>query len=155
MFVLRPRARRLTYVITFEFFGLFLSTVLLTILSGGPATDSLPVAAAVSVMALVWNYAFNTLFELWERKSGIMRRSLKLRLIHACSFELGLFLFTLPLYMVWYRVGFLEAVLMESAVLLFFLAYTFVFTYLFDMLLVLPQHQGQQKGRGARQDMPA
>ncbi|MBM3605433.1 MAG: PACE efflux transporter [Alphaproteobacteria bacterium] len=145
MFVLKPRLRRITYVTAFEVIAIALSTVLLTILSGMPATDSLPIAIAVSAIAVIWNYVFNMMFELWERKAQILHRSLKVRLFHAGGFELGLFLFTVPLYMAWYRVGFVDAFLMEIAVLIFFLIYTFVFTYAFDMLFVLPQHQGERE----------
>ena len=139
MFVLKPRLRRITYVTTFEAFAIALSTSLLSILSRGPATDSLPIAVTVSAIALIWNYIFNMLFEQWEQKAQISHRSLKVRLTHAGGFELGLFLFTVPLYMLWYRVGLLDAVMMEIAILVFFLIYAFIFTYLFDMLFVLPQ----------------
>ncbi len=145
MFVLKPRLRRITYVTAFEVIAIALSTILLAILSGGPATDSLPLAIAVSAIAMIWNYVFNIIFELWERKAHLTYRSLKVRLIHAGGFELGLFLFTVPLYMMWYSVGFVEAFWMEIAVLVFFLIYTFVFTYIFDMLFVLPQHQAKRE----------
>ena len=66
MFVLKPRLRRITYVTAFEVIAIALSTVLLTILSGGPATNSLPIAITVSGIAVFWNYVFNVMFEIHE-----------------------------------------------------------------------------------------
>ena len=108
------------------------------VLSGGEVQESLPVAVIVSTAAVVWNFIYNTLFEAWETRSQIAERTLKIRSIHAMGFEGGLFLFCLPVYMLWYGVGIWEAIVMESALLLFFLVYTFVFTLLFDQVFSLP-----------------
>lgn len=140
MYALKPRTRRIVYVITFEVLAILLSTVLLMMLSGGPAQGSLPVAAAISVIALIWNYLFSLMFESWERRNNISKRTVGLRVAHAAGFELGLCLFTVPLYMLWYQVGFIEAMVMEMAILIFFFFYTFVFAWVFDMVFMLPQH---------------
>jgi len=145
MFALQPRLRRLIYVIVFEILAIALSTFLLMTLSGGSSSDSLPVAITVSIIAVIWNYVFNTLFETWERSLGILVRTLKVRVMHAAGFEFGLFLFTVPIYMLWYRVGIVEAVMMEIALLIFFLVYTFVFTWLFDLVFVLPRYAGNHE----------
>ncbi|MCP1632411.1 PACE efflux transporter [Kerstersia gyiorum] len=144
MIYLKPLTRRIIYVATFEVIAIAASTLLLSLLSGGPAHDSLPVAAAVSAIAVAWNYIFNTLFEAWERRTHRSSRSLALRSVHAIAFEGGLFLFTIPLYMGWYHVGLWEAVKMEAALLLFFLFYTFLFTLAFDMIFALPGQKEKQ-----------
>lgn len=149
MFVLEPRLRRIVYVIVFEVLAIALSTALLTVLSGRPAHDSLPIAIAVSAIAVIWNYMFNMGFETLERRFRVAERTLKVRVAHAAGFELGLFLLTVPLYMVWYRVGFVEAFMMEIAILMFFLIYTFMFTWVFDTLFVLPQHFLTREPAGA------
>ena len=56
------------------------------------------------------------------------------RLTHAISFELGLFFFTIPLYMWWYNVSFIKAISMEVTILVFFFIYTYLFTLIFDKL---------------------
>jgi uncharacterized membrane protein len=133
MITLKPTTRRLVYVSTYEFFAILLSALLLAILSGNHSKSSFPVAIAVSVIALIWNYVFNLLFEIWERRQQHTKRSVITRTIHACLFEAGLFLFTIPLYMLWYQVGLWQATKMEAAILIFFLFYTFLFTWLFDV----------------------
>ena len=143
MFRLPAFQRRLVYVALFESLAIVLSTLLLNLLSEGDSHSSLPVAVAVSVIAVVWNFIFNTGFEAAERGLGITHRSLGLRVLHAIGFEGGLVLFTVPLFMYWYQVGVLEALVMEAAILIFFLVFTFVFTLVFDRLFPLP-HQQQQ-----------
>lgn len=134
VFYLKPRPRKLVYAITFESIAILLSALLLAILSQSQSHDSLPVAIAVSVIALIWNYFFNSLFEFVEFKLKIQERSVLTRLIHAISFELGLFLFTIPLYMWWYHVDFIKAMGMELTILVFFFIYTYMFTLIFDKL---------------------
>ncbi|QIF93814.1 PACE efflux transporter [Proteus vulgaris] len=134
MFYLKPRPRKLVYAITFETLAILLSTVLLAILSQSQSHNSLPVAIAVSVIALIWNYIFNSFFEFFELKLKIEKRTIIIRLIHAISFELGLFFFTIPLYMWWYNVVFIKAISMEITILVFFFIYTYLFTLIFDKL---------------------
>ncbi|MGN0933099.1 PACE efflux transporter [Falsigemmobacter intermedius] len=143
MFRLPATQRRLIYVALFESLAIVLSTILLNMMSEGDGHSSLPVAVAVSVIAVVWNFIFNTGFEAAERRFGIAKRSLPLRAGHAIGFEGGLVLFTVPLFMVWYQVGFLDALMMEAAILIFFLVFTFFFTLAFDRIFPLPHQQMQ------------
>ena len=132
---LSPLARRVTYVMFFEVFAIALATLLLMIMSGGEAHDSLPVAVASSVAAVIWNFIYNTFFERWELSRNIQTRSLGLRVSHAVGFEGGLVIILIPLFMWWYQVGPLDALKMEVALLVFFLVFTFVFTWIFDHIV--------------------
>lgn len=134
MFYLNPRPRKLVYAITFEAIAILFSAVLLAVLSQSQSHDSLPIAITVSLVALIWNYLFNSIFEFFELKMKIIQRNIITRLIHAISFELGLFFFTIPLYMWWYDVDFIKAISMEITILIFFFAYTYIFTLIFDKL---------------------
>lgn len=140
LFTLSSVKRRLLYVALFEVFAIILSTFILMVLSDGSADDSLPVAIIISTVAVIWNYSYNALFERWETLANVTKRTLAIRSLHATGFEGGLFLFCLPLYMLWYGVGLWQAIVMESALLLFFLVFTFVFTLVFDKVFALP-HQ--------------
>ncbi|POP45833.1 hypothetical protein CHU32_08475 [Superficieibacter electus] len=132
MIHLKPVSRRIVYVVSFEFFAIIFSSVILAGMSNGEVSASLFVAAALSLIAIVWNYIYNTLFELWENKNNIKKRSFIIRLVHSIIFESGFILIAVPLFMWWYRVSFLQAFIMEIGVLLFFLIYTFIFTLIFD-----------------------
>lgn len=140
LITLSPLKRRLLYVIVFELIAIISSTYVLMWLSGSEASESLPVAVMVSLVAVIWNFIFNTLFEAWERRKKVKQRTVLIRSAHAIGFEGGLVLICLPIYMLWYNVGLYKAFAMEAALLLFFLVYTFVFTFIFDKIFTLPQH---------------
>jgi len=140
LITLSPLKRRLIYVVVFEGIAIILSTFILMWLSGSDALQSLPVAVMVSLAAVIWNFIYDTGFEAWERHKKIEERTVLIRSAHAIGFEGGLVLICLPLYMLWYGVGVYEAFMMEVALLLFFLVYTFVFTLIFDKIFTLPQH---------------
>lgn len=139
LITLSPFKRRIVYVTLFEFFAILFSTLLLMLISGGAAHESLPVAIVVSITAMIWNYCYNLFFESWEYKNQRVVRTTSIRIVHAMGFEAGLLLFTLPLYMFWYSVGLWTAFTMSAALLIFFLIYTFVFTLLFDQFFTLPK----------------
>lgn len=138
MITLSPFKRRIVYVIVFEIIAIISSTYVLMKLSGSDASESLPVAMMVSLAAIIWNFLYNTAFEAWERRRRIAKRTLLIRSGHALVFEIGLVLICLPIYMLWYRVGLIEAFVMEAALLLFFLIYNFIFTFIFDKIFTLP-----------------
>jgi uncharacterized membrane protein len=95
-------------------------------------------AVAASVIAIVWNVSFNTLFEKWEARQRVKGRSVLRRVVHAVGFEGGLALVLIPLMAWWFGVGLWEATLMEAGLLLFFLVYTYVFNWSFDRVFGLP-----------------
>ncbi len=130
--------RRVVYVGLYELVAIVLTSVLLIMMGGGSASDSLYLATAISLLAIVWNLVFNNLFERWEARRGKSGRSLALRIGHAFGFEGGLLLSLVPLVAWWYGVSLWQALLMDIGLLVFFLIYTFVFNWLFDRLFGLP-----------------
>ena len=135
MLTMTPLPRRITYVVLFEGLAIILATGLLAWLSGGSAHGNLPVAAMASAAAVIWNFIYNTGFEMWEARTGTAHRSVMRRILHACGFETGLVVILIPLFMWWYDVGPLAALAMEAALLVFFLVFTFVFTWAFDRIV--------------------
>jgi len=140
LITLSPLKRRIVYVTVFEIIAIISSTLVLMLLSNSSAAESLPVAIMVSLAAVIWNFIYNTAFENWERRKQVTQRTLLVRSTHAIGFEGGLVLICLPLYMIWYDVGFIKAFMMEAALLLFFLVYTFFFTLGFDKIFTLSHH---------------
>jgi len=130
--------RRLVYVGVYELIAILLSAVLLELMSNAGAAESLGLAVAASAVAVVWNLIFNSLFERWEARRKHTGRSLGVRLIHAVGFEGGLLFFLVPLVAWWYDVSFLQALWMDLGLLVFFLVYTFAFTWAFDRIFGLP-----------------
>jgi len=153
MFTLPTKLRRVIYVFFFELFGIVFSTILLMFLSTGGAAESVPVAVAVSAIAVVWNYVFNSIFEFWERRQ-VGGRSFLRRAVHAVLYEGGLIAFVVPLYMWWYDVGPWRAFTMELSILVFFLIYTFLFTLLFDTIFTLPKPMDTSKDAAGKTKEP-
>lgn len=136
MFYLNPVPRRLTYVALFELIAIFFSSLLLSGMSDGNVASSLPVAVTTSVVAVVWNYIYNTLFERWERKNNIQKRTLLIRIVHTTLFEAMFIILIVPFFMWFYNVGIVKAFMMEVGLLTFFFVYAFVFTWLFDRVFL-------------------
>ncbi|MGO1251447.1 PACE efflux transporter [Psychrobacter sp.] len=138
LITLSPLKRRILYVAVFEIIAIVSSTFVLMKISGGNAAESLPVAVMVSLAAVIWNFVYNTAFEAWESRKRVAKRTLLIRSVHALGFDGGLVLICIPIYMIWYDVGFVQAFMMEVALLLFFLVYTFFFTLIFDKIFTSP-----------------
>ncbi|MFG0496532.1 PACE efflux transporter [Pseudomonas sp. YQ_13] len=135
---LKPWQRRVFYVSFYECFAIAFSSFILAYLAGGKPIESTPVAICISVIATTWNFVYNTAFEYWESRQLIKARSLLRRATQAIGFEVGLICFIIPVYMWWYQIGFYNAIRMEIAILVFFLVYSFSFSWLFDRLFGLP-----------------
>ncbi|NUL46264.1 PACE efflux transporter [Cellulosimicrobium funkei] len=132
-----PAVRRVVYAVIFEALAIGFTTVILALM-GNPAAASAAVGVLSSVVALIWNMVFNTLFERWERRSGNTGRPLRIRLLHTLLFELGLVIFLVPAVAVLLQVSLWEAFLYEAALIIFFLIYNAVYAWLFDRVFGLP-----------------
>lgn len=133
-----PRLRRVIYATCFEAGGLLLSTALLLAMAETSAPSSLAFSLVASTVAMLWNLAFNALFERWEARQTVRGRSLTRRIAHALLFEAGLILALLPATAWWFGVSLLTALAYEAALIVAFLCYTWAFTLAFDRLFGLP-----------------
>ncbi|MBU3003930.1 PACE efflux transporter [Paraglaciecola arctica] len=99
---------------------------------GGFATGKMAiVGVALSTFAMLWNYLYNILF---DKIAGANRltRGVIIRMIHACCFELGMVVITLPV-LAWYlEITWIAAIVLEASFLVFILFYTFIFNWLYD-----------------------
>lgn len=130
--------RRVVYVGLYEGIAIVLSAILLEWMSNAGAAESLGLAIAASAVAMVWNLIFNAQFERWEARRHRRGRSLGVRVVHAVGFEGGLLFFLVPLVAWWYDVSLIQALWMDLGLLVFFLVYTFAFTWAFDRIFGLP-----------------
>lgn len=130
--------RKTVYVSLYEGIAILCASIGLAALSGASAGTSTALATASSVVAVLWNLAFNTMFEAWEARQSVRGRSLKRRIAHALGFEGGLAAILVPLFAWWLSISLWEALLFDAALLIFFLVYTFVFNWAFDRVFGLP-----------------
>ncbi|MDR4126381.1 PACE efflux transporter [Yanghanlia caeni] len=129
--------RRVVFVTLYEGIAIALTGAVLALL-GHSLTHSLVASVGASVLAVVWNLIFNGMFEAWERRQSVKGRSLRRRVAHAIGFEGGLVLLIVPFFAWWLNVGLWEAFVLDLGFIVFFLVYTFVFSWCFDKVFGLP-----------------
>lgn len=133
-----PTLRRLIYAATFEAGGILLSTALLLLMAEASTASSLAFSIIASTVAMLWNLIFNAGFEAWESREPVKGRSPARRIAHALLFEAGLVLLLIPLTAWWFTVSLLQALGYEAVLIVAFLLYTYLFTWIFDRLFGLP-----------------
>ncbi|MBC7203908.1 MAG: PACE efflux transporter [Pusillimonas sp.] len=129
--------RKVVYVSLYESIAILCTSVVFYSM-GFSVFDSWVVSVAASGIAVLWNLAWNTLFEYWEARQSKKGRSLRRRIVHALGFEGGLVVFLVPFFAWWLSVPLWEAFMLDAGLLAFFLVYTFVFTRAFDHAFGLP-----------------
>lgn len=131
-------ARRIFYVALYEGIAIVVSGTGMAALFGVAPADAGVLSVTASVVAVVWNMVFNTLFEAWEARQAVRGRGIGRRIAHALGFEGGLVLMLVPFFAWWLGIGLLEALALEAGLIVFFLVYTFAFTWAFDRVFGLP-----------------
>ena len=130
--------RRVVYVTLYELIAIVVATFGLAALTGQNASYAGVASVAASVIAVLWNIGFNWAFERWESRQAVRGRSVKRRIAHAIGFEGGLVFTLVPLFAWWFNVSLWQAFVMDLALIVFFLCYTFVFNWVFDQVFGLP-----------------
>ncbi|TDP95722.1 putative membrane protein [Leucobacter luti] len=137
-FQARPILRRVVFVAGYEGLSIVCTVVVLSALLGHGGSESTLSAILVSTTATVWNYAWNTMFEAFERRRGLTGRGVRVRALHAVGYEGGVLLFTIPLVALMLGITVFEALVIEGGLLVFFLVFTVVYTWVFDRAFGLP-----------------
>lgn len=130
--------RRVLYVTLYELIAIVVATFGLAVLTGQSAAHSGVASVAASVIAVAWNLLFNWVFERWEARQAVRGRTVWRRMAHAVGFEGGLVFTLVPLFAWWFDVTLWQAFVMDLALIVFFLVYTFVFNWGFDRIFGLP-----------------
>jgi uncharacterized membrane protein len=91
--------------------------------------------------AMALNLLYNWLFDRVDARAGRIssERSHFGRILHALGFELTLMATSLPILMFWLNIGMFEALAADFVVITFVVAYTYVFTLIYDRTFPLRQ----------------
>lgn len=130
--------RKIVFVSLYELFAIAFSSAGLALLSDSGLGHASVAAVAASVIAVVWNLVYNTLFERWEARQATKGRSVLRRVAHAVGFEGGLVITLVPLFAWWLEISLWQAFVLDLGLIVFFLIYTFVFNLAFDRVFGLP-----------------
>lgn len=128
---------RMRQITLFEVGGLVLITPPFAWLSGVSMLESAGLLALIALIAALWNASYNTAFDWFEgRLTGRTadRRPVRLRVLHACGFEAGLLLMSLPVIVWWTGLGWVDALLADIALALTYVAYAFIFNLTYDRM---------------------
>ncbi|GAL33642.1 hypothetical protein JCM19240_2338 [Vibrio maritimus] len=88
---------------------------------------------SLSVIAMVWNFGFNLLFDKWMLATiGTTTKSKTHRIYNAIFFELGLLGLSLPVIAYALNISLIEALILDLGFAVFALFYSYSFNYLYD-----------------------
>lgn len=144
-----PRLRswrdRVRQVLLFELGGLVLISPAFAWVTQTPLGKSLWLMALMAAIAACWNALYNTCFDWVEgRLTGRTadRRPFLLRALHACGFEFGLLLMTLPLLVYFTGMGWWAALAADIGLALAYVVYAFFFNWGYDRAFPIAPEKG-------------
>lgn len=123
---------RIFQAIGFELLAILICTPLLAWIMDKPMVDMGVVTIAMAALALAWNVIFNGYFDRVLKRLAIAHNAWT-RVVHALLFEGGLVALGVPLIAWWLDISLLEAFVLDIGVLLFFLPYTYVYHWVYDV----------------------
>lgn len=131
--------RKVAYVGLYESIALICGTLGFLGASDAGIERAGALAIFASVFAVGWNFGYNAMFEHWEARQAGRGRGWQRRVVHALGFELGFLIVLMPIAAWWLGISYARSLAVNLGLNLFFLGYTFAFTWAFDRMFGLPQ----------------
>jgi uncharacterized membrane protein len=128
-------AERVVHALAFEIIATVICAPALSLIMNQSLAHTGVMTIMFALVAMTWNIVFNAGFDRVEKRFGF-KRTIAVRIAHACAFEGGLVVMLVPLAAWWMNVGLLEALMLDIGIMLFFLPYTFFFNLGYDHLRV-------------------
>ena len=139
--------RRWVHALSYEVILLVIIALALSYVFEMPMQVTGGLGIAMAVTSVLWNMLFNHYFEKFEAQHQL-RRTFKIRVLHAIGFEGGLMLATIPMVAYALEKSMMQAFLIDLLMTLSILLYTFIFQYCYDHIEVklgyAPQHSVRQ-----------
>ncbi|WP_186425983.1 PACE efflux transporter [Cupriavidus metallidurans] len=147
---MRTTADRIRHTVGFELIGLLIFAPLASLVFGYALHQMGLVGAVASLIAAVWNYVYNILFDRGMlRFTGQLRKTPAIRVLHAILFEGGLLLVFLP-SVAWYLdMTLLDAFIMDIAVAGFYMVYALVYNWVYDAVFPTPGLKAKEDSQPA------
>ena len=130
---LKSTQERFLHALGFEVLALLMCAPLLAWVFEYPLAHVGALSLMVSLVAMLWNMAFNALFDVAQKRRGFARTA-GVRVVHAVLFELGMIAAVVPLAAWWLSIGLWAAFVLDIGLVLFFLPYTLGYNWLYDIL---------------------
>jgi uncharacterized membrane protein len=136
---MRSTPDRIRHAVSFEVIGLALIIPLGAWIFHMPPDDVGVVGIGSAVIAMLWNYAYNSAFDCTLlRLQGDTQKNTWLRMLHAILFEAGLLIILVPPIAFYLQISLWEAVVIDIYLAAFFVIYAFVFNLAYDRVFPPP-----------------
>lgn len=123
---------RILHSLLFEVIALSLLIPFGSLFSGIDTGSMTGLAVGLSLTAMCWNYVYNLIFDKYFGANRI-HRSLNLRIVHAIVFEFGLLVVTLPAIMWMLNMDFINALILDMGMIIFFVIFAIVYNWCYDI----------------------
>ncbi|MGE6481941.1 PACE efflux transporter [Psychrobacter namhaensis] len=138
---MRTTKDRIRHALGFEIIGLLIFAPLASLVFGFELHLMGMMALVGSIVATIWNYFYNILFDRAMLKlCGTLQKMVLIRVLHAILFEGGLLLLFLPVIAWYLNISLWEAFKMDIAMATFYLVYAFVYNWVYDQIFAIPKH---------------
>ncbi len=132
---MRTHRDRIRHAVGFEIIALILSIPIMSFFFDFDIKDIGVIAIVGSIIATIWNYGFNIVFDKGMVK--FKRSTFKtpaIRVLHVLLFEGGLLLLYLPMVSWYLGISLWQAFIMDGSLVGFYLAYTFSYNWAYDKI---------------------
>ena len=137
---MRTRKDRIRHALGFEVIGLLIFAPLASLVFGFELQLIGVMALIGSIVATVWNYFYNVLFDRAMLKlRGTVQKTVSIRVLHAVLFEGGLLLLFLPAIAWYLNISLWDAFKMDIAMATFYLIYAFIYNWIYDKVFPIPK----------------
>lgn len=137
---MRSFGDRVRHAVLFELIGLAMFTPMAAIVFNQPIAHMGVIGVVGATVATLWNFIYNLGFDrALMRLRGKVQKTISIRIVHAVIFEAGLVIILIP-FIAWYlQITLVEALVMDIAVVTFYLVYAFVFNIVYDWVFPIKE----------------
>lgn len=136
---MRTTKDRIRHTLGFEIIGLIIFAPLASWVFGYDLHLMGVIAVVASIIATVWNYFYNLLFDHGMLKlRGDVHKTMLIRVLHALLFEGGLLLLFMPMIAWYLSISLWEAFMMDIAMATFYVVYAFIYNLAYDKVYPIP-----------------
>lgn len=136
---MRPFRDRVRHALLFEAVALAIFIPASTALFDQPLESMGVIGIASATIATLWNFVYNVGFDrAMLRLRGTVHKTMAIRVAHTVLFEAGLVLMLIPLIAWYLGLTLWDALIMDLAIVTFYLVYAFFFNIAYDRVFPLP-----------------
>lgn len=132
---MRTHRDRIRHAVGFEIIALILSIPIMSFFFSFDIKDIGVIAIVGSIMATIWNYGFNIVFD-----KGMVRfkrstfKTPAIRVLHVLLFESGLLMLYLPMVAWYLGISIWQAFIMDASLVGFYLFYNLSYNWAYDKI---------------------